>query len=331
VALEADRGAAFAGRDTLTRLMTCAHPALGEHAAIVLTLRIAGGLPTAEIARVFLVPDNTMAQRIGRAEQAIRKSGGPFALPVGAERDARLAAVLRVLYLIFSEGWVNGQALPAGRVDLAAEAIRLARAVHQRLPADPEVAGLLALMLLTEARREARTGPAGELIPLADQDRRRWHRPAIAEAVALLAATPPRGDAGQYRLQAAMAAIHAEAPRAADTDWPRILALAEQLERVTPDPMVTLNRAIAAAMVHGPAAALAMVAPLDTDARLAGHYRLDAVRARLHEMAGDLEAARAAYLAAAAKTASVPERTYLQLKAASLDARTPGGASPAGA
>jgi RNA polymerase sigma factor (sigma-70 family) len=315
-----DRDAATAHDDTLVLLFMCAHPALSEHAAIALTLRAVGGLTTAEIASAFLVPESTMAQRISRAKQAIRKSGVPFSLPTEGERAARLTAVLHVLYLIFSEGYVSSTGAMLTRADLAAEAIRLARAVHLLLPHDPEVAGLLALMLLTDARREARTGPDGELIPLAEQDRARWDRRAIEEGVALISATLSRGAVGPYQLQAAIAAVHDEAARAADTDGAQILALDGLLEKMTPNPMITLNRAIAAAMVEGPAAGLAMVAPLDTDSRLGGHYRLDAVRAHLYEMAGDAGRARQHYLAAAGKTASIPERNYLQMKAARLAA-----------
>jgi RNA polymerase sigma factor (sigma-70 family) len=313
-----DRDAATAHDDTLVLLFMCAHPALSEHAAIALTLRAVGGLTTAEIASAFLVPESTMAQRISRAKQAIRKSGVPFSLPTDDERAARLTGVLHVLYLIFSEGYVSSTGAMLTRADLAAEAIRLARAVQQLLPQDPEAAGLLALMLLTDARRDARTGPDGELIPLAEQDRTRWHRAAIAEGVALISATLARGAVGPYQLQAAIAAVHDEAARADDTDWAQILALYGLLEKMTPNPMITLNRAIAAAMVDGPAAGLAIVAPLDTDTRLGGHYRLDAVRAHFHEMAGDVAQAREHYLAAAAKTASIPERNYLQMKAARL-------------
>ena len=320
----ADRDAATAHDDTLILLFMCAHPALGEHAAIALTLRAVGGLTTAEIASAFLVPESTMAQRISRAKQAIRKSGVPFSLPGDAERAARLTAVLHVLYLIFSEGYVSSAGAMLTRADLAAEAIRLTRALQHLLPHDPEVAGLLALMLLTDARREARTGEQGELIPLAEQDRSRWNHTAIEEGVALITAALARGAVGPYQLQAAIAALHDEAPRAEDTDWPQILALYGLLERMTPNPMITLNRAIAAAMVDGPASGLAMVDPLDTDARLGGHYRLDAVRAHLYEMAGDLETARGHYLAAAGKTASIPERNYLRTKAAAVAERLTG-------
>jgi RNA polymerase sigma factor (sigma-70 family) len=318
LAPDPDRDAATAHDDTLVLLFMCAHPALSEHAAIALTLRAVGGLTTGEIARAFLVPESTMGQRISRAKQTIRKSGVPFSLPTADERASRLAAVLHVLYLIFSEGYVSSSGVALVRADLATEAIRLTRAVHHLLPDEAEVAGLLALMLLTDARRQARTGPEGELIPLAEQDRTLWDRGAIEEGVALISATLPRAAVGPYQLQAAIAAVHDEAARAEDTDWPQILALYGLLERMQANPMITLNRAIAAAMVHGPAAGVAMVAPLDSDTRLAGHYRLDAVRAHFHEMAGDGVQARACYLAAAAKTASIPERNYLLLKAACL-------------
>jgi RNA polymerase sigma factor (sigma-70 family) len=319
-----DRDAATAQDDTLILLFMCAHPALGEHATIALTLRAVGGLTTAEIASAFLVPESTMAQRISRAKQAIRKSGVPFSLPGEAERAERLTAVLHVLYLIFSEGYVSSAGALLTRADLAAEAIRLTRAVHHLLPHDPEVAGLLALMLLTDARRDARTGEHGELIPLAEQDRTRWRHAAIEEGVALISTTLARGAVGPYQLQAAIAALHDQAARAEDTDWPQILALYGLLERMTPNPMITLNRAIAAAMVDGPAAGLAMVEPLDTDTRLGGHYRLDAVRGHLYDMAGDLETARGHYLAAAGKTASIPERNYLTTKAATAAERLAG-------
>ena len=316
--VEADRGPATAHDDILVLFFLCAHPSLGEHASIALTLRAVGGLTTAEIAAAFLVPESTMGQRIVRAKQTLRKAEVPFALPDAETRAARLAAVLHVLYLIFSEGYVNSCGPAVVRTDLAAEAIRLARTLHRWLPEDAEVAALLALMLLVGARRAARAGSEGELIPLADQDRSLWDRDAIAEGLALLRATPTPAAIGPFQLQAAIAAVHDEAPRAADTDWRRILVLYEQLEALQPNPMITLNRAIAAAMVHGPAAGLALVAPLDSDARLAGHYRLDAVRAQFHELAGDREAARAGYLAASAKTASIPERNYLLLKATRL-------------
>jgi RNA polymerase sigma factor (sigma-70 family) len=304
--------------DTLILLFMCCHPALTRPSAIALTLRAVGGLTTAEIANAFLVPESTMAQRISRAKQRIKTSGVPFRTPTAIDRAERLSAVLHVLYLIFNEGYVSSGGPALQRSDLANEAIRLTRGVHQLLPDDPEVAGLLALMLLTDARRGARTGPDGELIPLAEQDRSLWDRQAIDEGVALISATLSRGSVGSYQLQAAIAAVHDEAARAEDTDWPQILALYGLLERMSDNPMVTLNRAIAAAMVHGPNAGLDLLRALDTDERLAGHYRLDAVRAHLLELAGDPSAAISHYEAAATRTASIPERDYLMARAARL-------------
>ncbi len=302
--------------DTLTLLFLCCHPVLTPASAIALTLRAVGGLTTAEIAGAFLVPEATMAQRISRAKQRIKASGVPFRLPRQDERAARLRSVLHVLYLIFNEGYVSTAGAALHRRDLASEAIRLTRAVHRLLPPDGQVTGLLALMLLTEARRSARTGPGGDLIPLADQDRSRWDHKLIGEGVALAVQAMSEGPAGDYQIQAAIAALHDEAPSAADTDWPQILALYRILERLTGNPIVTLNKAVAAAMVHGPAAGLTLLRPLDE--RLPGHYRLDAVRAHLFEMLGDADAAAAHYHAAARRTMSVPERNYLLMKAASL-------------
>jgi RNA polymerase sigma factor (sigma-70 family) len=304
--------------DTLTLLFMCCHPALSPSSAIALTLRAVGGLTTAEIARAFLVPEATMAQRISRAKQSIKVSGVPFEVPTAEVRTQRLGAVLHVLYLVFNEGYTSSTGPDLQRVELSAEAIRLARAVHGLLPDDGEVAGLLALMLLTDARRPARTGPGGELIPLTEQDRSRWDPQAISEGVALVTAALSRGSVGEYQLQAAIAAVHDEAARAEDTDWPQILALYGVLERMSNNPMVTLNRAIAAAMVHGPATGLEMLKLLDADDRLAGHHRLDAVRAHLLEKAGDHQAAIAHYRAAADRTASIPERNYLMTQAARL-------------
>jgi len=306
--------------DTLVLLFMCCHPALTPASAIALTLRAVGGLTTAQIANAFLVPEATMAQRISRAKAGIKASGVPFSMPEGAERAGRLGAVLHVLYLVFNEGYTSSTGATLQRPDLADEAIRLSRAVHALLPEDGEVAGLLALMLLTDARRAARTGPGGELIPMDEQDRSLWNPALIAEGVALVSAALSRGAVGAYQLQAAIAAVHDEAARAEDTDWPQILALYQVLERISDNPMVSLNRAIAAAMVHGPRAGLELVAALDGDARIAGHYRLDAVRAHLHERAGDPARAIAHYRAAAERTASTPERDYLTLKAARLAA-----------
>lgn len=257
-----------------------------------------------------------MAQRISRAKQSIRASGLPFRMPEAAERAERLDAVLHVLYLIFSEGYTTSGGRSLQRRDLSNEAIRLARATRALLPDHTELAGLLALMLLTDARRDARTGPDGELIPLDEQDRSRWHHDVIAEGVALLSATLTRGTPGPYQLQAAIAAVHDEAARVEDTDWPQILALYEVLAGFSDNPMVTLNHAVATAMVHGPAAGLARIAALDADPRLAGHHRLDAVRAHLLEMTGDRDAAIVHYRRAAEKTTSLPERNYLLAKAA---------------
>lgn len=307
--------------DTLVLLFMCCHPALTQPSAIALTLRAVGGLTTAEIARAFLVPEATMAQRISRAKQSIRTSQIPFALPTDAERAERLSAVLHVLYLIFNEGYTSSAGPDLLRTDLSGEAIRLARAVHGLLPNDAEVAGLLALMLLTDARRSARTGPSGELIPLDEQDRTRWDRNLIAEGTALVTAAFSKGSIGPYGLQAAIAALHDEARYAEDTDWAQILALYSVLQQLSDNPMVSLNRAIAAAMVQGPAAGLALLEELDSDERIAGHFRLDAVRAHFYEMAGDPEAALAHYRAAAERATSLPERNYLTTRAARIARR----------
>ncbi len=306
--------------DTLVLLFMCCHPALTRSSAIALTLRAVGGLTTAEIANAFLVPEATMAQRISRARQRIRTSGVPFCMPTDQERAERLDAVLHVLYLIFNEGYASSIGKHLQRADLANEAIRLAREVHRLLPESGEAAGLLALMLLTDARRAARSGPDGELIPLDEQDRTRWNREAIAEGVALVSATLSRGSIGSYQLQAAIAALHDEAAHAGDTDWPQILALYGLLERISDNPMVSLSRAIAAAMVHGPRTGLDMLAPLDRDGVLAGHYRLDAVRAHLLERAGERDAAIVYYQTAASRTTSTPEKEYLLTRAARLSA-----------
>ncbi|MEV5695251.1 RNA polymerase sigma factor [Micromonospora globbae] len=312
-----------AGRDdTLVLLFLCCHPALSPASAIALTLRAVGGLSTAEIAHAFLVPEATMAQRISRAKQRIRDSGVPFRMPEADDRAARLAAVRHVLYLIFTEGHTSSAGPDLRRVDLSAEAIRLTRALHERLPDDSETAGLLALMLLTEARSPARTGPSGELISLAEQDRGRWDAAAIAEGVDLVTRALPWGPVGPYQIQAAIAALHDEAPSAEETDWPQILALYEVLEARSGSPVVALNRAVATAMVHGPDAGLAALTELADDPRLAGHHRLYAARAHLHEMAGDRDRAVADYRAAAARTSSVPEQRYLTMRAARLAART---------
>jgi RNA polymerase sigma factor (sigma-70 family) len=305
--------------DTLTLLFLCCHPALSPASQIAITLRAVGGLTTGQIARAFLVPEATMAQRISRAKQSIRAAGATFGMPPRQERPERLRSVLHVLYLIFNEGYTATSGPDLQRPDLTREAIRLTRDLHRLLPDEGEVAGLLALMLLTDARRAARTLADGGLVPLAEQDRRLWDAGAIREGVALITATLSRARIGRYQLQAAIAAVHDEAPSAAATDWPQILVLYELLERVGPNPMVTLNHAVALAMVKGPRAGLEMLDTLDADGRLAGHHRLDAVRAHLLEMAGEVDAAIAHYRAAAGKTDSEPEQRYLLARAARLE------------
>ena len=309
--------------DTLTLFFLCAHPALSPASQLALTLRAVGGLATAEIARAFLVPDATIAQRISRAKQQIKASHIPFTLPAESERAERLTVVLHVLYLIFNEGYTASSGPDLQRGELTSEAIRLAREVRRLLPDDGEVAGLLALMLLTDARRAARTRADGSLVPLAEQDRERWNGSYIEEGVALVTDALARSPLGPYQLQAAIAAVHDEAAQAADTDWPQILVLYELLERISPNPMVTLNHAVAVAMVKGPQAGLELLGPLDDDRRLAEHHRLDAVRAHLLEMAGDRAAARSSYRRAARRTTSLAERGYLEARANRLtsDAR----------
>jgi len=302
--------------DSLTLLFLCCHPALSPPSQIALTLRAVGGLTTAQIAAAFLVPEATMAQRISRAKQAIRTAGGRFVMPAGAERAERLRAVLHVLYLIFNEGYATTAGPDLTAPHLSDEAIRLSRRLHRLLPDDAEVTGLLALLLLTDARRPARTGPAGELVPLDEQDRALWNRERIAEGVALVTAALTGGEVGPYQLQAAIAAIHDEAPDLAATDWLQILALYTLLDRAAPGPMVSLNRAVAVAMVHGPEAGLGILADLVTaEPRLATHHRLIATRAHLHELAGDTSAATADYRAAARRTTSLPERRHLTARA----------------
>jgi RNA polymerase sigma factor (sigma-70 family) len=312
--------------DTLILLFMCCHPALTPPSAIALTLRAVGGLTTAEIASAFMVPEATMAQRISRAKQSIKASGVPFRLPTGPERAQRLPAVLHVLYLIFNEGYTSSSGPNLQRSELSGEAIRLTRALHNLLPTDGEnhgatdgeIAGLLALMLLTDARRAARTGPDGELIPLTKQDRTLWDPKQISEGIELVTASLSHGSTGAYGLQAAIAAVHDEAARAEDTDWPQILALYDLLKGMSDNPMVILNHAIAAAMVHGPSVGLELLNALDADGRLSGHHRLHAVRAHLLEMAGDHQAAIDHYRMAAGRASSIPERNYLMTQAARL-------------
>jgi RNA polymerase sigma factor (sigma-70 family) len=309
------------GDDTLILLLLCCHPSLTPPSQIALTLRSVGGLTTAEIARAFLVPETTMAQRISRARQRIKASGAKFEMPPEHERGDRLRVVLHVLYLIFNEGHTATSGPELQRSDLTSEAIRLARIVHQALPDDGEVAGLLALMLLIDARRRARTRPDGSLVPLSEQDRSLWNRESIDEGISLITRTLSSAPLGPYQLQAAIAAVHSEAERAEDTDWPQIVELYRLLEDLAPNPMVTLGHAVAVAMVQGPQAGLALLEPLDSGDRLSGHHRLYAVRAHLLEMTGDHEAAGSCYRQAARLTTSLPEQHYLQSRAARLAQR----------
>jgi len=308
--------------DTLTLLFLCCHPALTPASQVALTLRAVGGLTTEQIARSFLVPEATMAQRISRAKQRIKEAGARFELPSPRDREARLQAVLHVLYLIFNEGYTASSGAHLFRVELTTEAIRLARELHRLLPDDGEVKGLLALMLLTDAHRAARTGPDGALIPLAEQDRSLWDKGAIAEGIELITNALRASSLGPYQLQAAIAAVHAEARVAEDTDWRQIVGLYRLLSRIAPSPIVTLNHAAAVAMVEGPQAGLELLAQLDANDRMAGHHRLAAVRAHLHELLGDLDAAREHYRQAARLTTSLPEQRYLEGRAVRLDAQT---------
>jgi RNA polymerase sigma factor (sigma-70 family) len=304
--------------DALVLLFMCCHPALSRPSAIALTLRAVGGLTTPEIASAFLVPEATMAQRISRAKQSIKSSGVGFVMPPTEERSESLGAVLHVLYLIFNEGYVTSSGEAHQRVDLSREAIRLARAAHELLPQSGEVSGLLALMILTDARRPARSGPNGEIVPLDEQDRSLWNKEAIAEGVRLVTDAMTRGGVGSYVLQAAIAAVHDEAAHTEDTDWPQIVALYGALMLMSDNPMLALNRAVAVAMAQGPAEGLAVLEKLDRDPRIKGHYRLDAVRAHLLERSGKITAALPYYEAAAEKVANIPERNYLLLKIARL-------------
>jgi RNA polymerase sigma factor (sigma-70 family) len=306
------------GDDTLTLLFLCCHPALTPPSQVALTLRAVGGLSTAEIARAFLVPEATMAQRISRAKQRIKAAGASFDLPPPAEQAERLGVVLHVVYLVFNEGYTATSGAQLVRAELTAEAIRLARELHRLVPGDGEVAGLLGLLLLTDARRQARTAPDGSLVPLSEQDRTLWNTKAIAEGVALVTDTLSRGPIGPYQLQAAIAAVHDEAPTAEVTDWPQILALYTVLERVAPNPTVTLNRAVAVAEVQGPATGLALLDALSADERISASHHLVSVRAHLLEMAGEHDAARAGYQEAARRTTSEPERRHLLTRAARL-------------
>jgi RNA polymerase sigma factor (sigma-70 family) len=302
--------------DTLILMFLCCHPSLTPALAIPLTLRAVGGLTTREIATAFLVPEATMAQRISRAKAKIKASGERFTLPPPGQRPERLRLVLHVLYLLFNEGYTSSSGPDLARTDLSGEAIRLARGLQAAMPEDPEITGLLALMLLTDARRAARTGADGELIPLAEQDRTRWDRPGIIEGIGLITEALRRGRMGEYQVQAAIAALHDQAARHADTDWAEILSLYGLLESMTGNPMVRLNRAVAAAMARGPDAGLALLDGLSE--RLGDHHRLHSVRAHLLEQAGDTAAAIAEFRAAAARATNLREQQYLTTMAARL-------------
>ena len=311
-------GDAAPGDDTLALLLLCCHPALSPPSQMALTLRAVGGLTTVQIANAFLVPPATMGQRISRAKQRIKAAGGQFRMPTGQDLQDRLQVVFHVLYLIYNEGYTATSGPSLQQTELTGEAIRLTRELRRLLPENGEVAGLLSLMLLTEARRPARCGPDGALVPLAEQDRSRWDAGLIAEGTALVSGSLARNQVGPYQLQAAIAALHDEAPRAQDTDWPQILVLYQMLEQLWPNPMVRLNKAVAVAMVRGPQAGLDLLSSLDTDDRLTGGHRLLAVKAHLLEMAAREKEALTAYEAAARRAVSLPERRYLQTRAARL-------------
>jgi RNA polymerase sigma factor (sigma-70 family) len=309
--------------DTLMLLFLCCHPALTAASQTALTLRAVGGLTTTEIARAFLVPEATMAARISRAKQRVKAAGSSFSLPAGADREERLRVVLHVLYLIFNEGYTASAGSELHRAGLAREAIRLARMVHAQLPQDSEVTGLLALMLLTHARREARTTTAGDLVPLDEQDRGKWDRALIDEGMELARASLADPALGPYQLQAAIAATHADAATAGETNWPQVHALYLILERIAPNPVVTLNRAVALAETKGPQAGLALLSALDGDERMAGHHRLLSVRAHLLEKSGDTAGAYDHYRRAAKGTASIAERRYLETRASRIRSQIP--------
>ncbi len=317
--LDPEPSAPAAGTDdSLTLVLLCCHPTLSVPSQVALTLRAVGGLTTGEIARAYLVPEPTIGQRISRAKQKLKASGAEFRLPPAEEQPLRVAAALQVLYLIFNEGYTASSGEALTRIELTAEAIRLTRQLHHLLPDDDELTGMLALMLLTDARRPARSLPDGTLVPLAEQDRTRWDAAAIAEGTELITRALTSGPVGPYQLQAGIAAVHAEARRAEDTDWPQILGLYDLLATAAPGPMVTLNRIVAVAMVDGAGPALRQLAAAESDPALAGHHRLAAVRAHLLELAGDHPAATEAYREAARQTLSVPERRYLEARAGRL-------------
>jgi RNA polymerase sigma factor (sigma-70 family) len=326
IALAADAQRPADTDDSLELLFLCCHPVLSRTSQVALTLRAVGGLTTVEIARAFLVPESTMAQRISRAKQSLKEAAVTFEPLARDERAERLGAVRQALSLVFSEGYAASSGEGVVRVDLSNEAIRLTRMLARAVPGDPEVLGLLALMLLTDARRPARTGPSGELVPLDEQDRSRWDRAAIAEGTSLVQEALAKGAVGPSQVQAAIAALHDEAASTESTDWRQILGLYDLLLRMSDNPMVALNRAVALAMVEGPAAGLAALDLLAADPRIAAHHRLDAVRAHLLERAGDHAAAVDHFRRAATRTASTAERNYLLVRAARLEEAT--GATP---
>ncbi len=302
--------------DTLNLFLLCCHPALTEASRVALTLRAVGGLTTAEIASALLVSEATVSQRILRAKKRIRDTGAEFVLPTEQERQARIPALLQVLYLVFNEGYTSSSGGSLTRVELTAEALRLVRQLHELLPEDGEVTGLLALMLLTDARRPARTRSDGAVVALAEQDRSAWDQVAIAEGTALLEQSLAENPIGPYQLQAAIAAVHDEAADTADTDWAQILGLYDLLRLIAPGPIVELNRIVALAMVHGPVEALAQLSVAEENPMLHRHYRVAAVRAHLLDQTGDRDGARRYYRVAARGTLSLPERRYLESKAA---------------
>jgi predicted RNA polymerase sigma factor len=327
--LAADPGAghrATGQDDTLVLLFLCCHPALSPPSQLALTLRAVGGLTTTQIAAAFLVPEATMARRISRAKQHIRDAGARFELPPQPQWTGRLGVVLHVLYLVFNEGYTTSSGSALHRAGLTAEAIRLTRLMHRLLPGEGEVTGLLALMLLTDARRAARTGPDGSLVPLAEQRRELWDAGQIAEGQALLTRTLGTVPVGPYQLQAAIAAVHDEAATMDDTDWPQILGLYELLELTAPNPFTTLTRAVAVGLVHGPRAGLDLLDALRQDKRMARHHRLLAARAHMLERAGQRAEAAEAYAQAARLSTSTPERRYLAAQATRLSS----GAAPTG-
>ncbi len=317
-AADSPGASATAVDDSVVLLLLCCHPALPQPAQVALTLRAVGGLSTAQIARAFLVPEPTMAQRISRAKARLRQVGARFTAPPAHELPGRVAAVAQVLYLIFTEGHTSTAGAGLYDVSLTAEAIRLTRQLHAQLPAAGEISGLLALMLLTDARRAARISADGALVPLAEQDRALWDRAQLREGMELIEAALPAGPVGPYQLQAAIAAVHAEAARAEDTDWLQIDTLYRMLAGLAPGPVVTLNHAVAVAMLEGPAAGLRMLDPLLRDQRLRRHHRLHAVRAHLLELDGRCGQAQASYATAARLATSIPEQRYLNAAAARL-------------